>query len=107
MLPTLPVNDQNDLAGFVVDVRDDVLDQGTYETLARAHGRTRRVPRGGEIRGETREVRRIGRRLRHRLGDEPRRTGFRPAQRRLPVLLQLRGNQAIVRIAGSVTPLRE
>ena len=32
---------------------------------------------------------------------------FYSAKRRLPTLLKLRGDQAIVRIAGSVTPFRE
>ena len=107
VLAAPPVDHQDDLARRLVDVGDDVGDQGAHEPLAGAHGRARRVPGGFEVLGEAGEVRRDGGRGRrpHRL--QPRLARLDPPQRRLPALLQLCGDQAVVGIAGRVAPLRK
>ena len=62
MLAAPPVDRQDDLARRLVDVGDDVGDQRPQQPLARARRDARRGPCGGEIVGETGEVRR-GRRI--------------------------------------------
>jgi hypothetical protein len=105
VLAAPPVDHQDDLACCIVDIGDNVFDQGGHEPVARAHARARRVPGRGEIRGKAGEVRRGGGRLRRPPGIKLRLAGFNAAQRCLPTLLQLRGDQTIVRVAGSVAPL--
>ena len=75
--------------------------------MACAHCHARRVPCGAEIVRQASEVRwhNGGFRPLHCL--QPGLARFYSAKRRLPTLLKLRGDQAIVRIAGSVTPFRE
>jgi hypothetical protein len=58
VLAAAPMDRQNDLARGFVDIGDDVGNQGTQQSLARAHGDARRVPCGVEIGGEAGEIRR-------------------------------------------------
>ena len=89
---------QHDFARRFLDIGDDVGDQGAQELLARAHGHPGRVPSRAEIIGKTGEVGRhddgIGRA--HCL--QSCLAGLDAAQRRLPALLELRGDQ---RLSGS------
>ena len=107
MLATAPMDREDDLARALVIVRDDVGDECTQKLLARSHRHARGIPCGLEV---FRESRKIGRR---RAGDRPLQcrqsslTGLHPLQRRLPALLELRGDESIVRIAGRVASLGE
>ena len=107
VLAAAPMDRQDDLARRLVDIGDDVGDQGAQKPLARAHGHAWRIPCGIEIVGQPGEVGRRGGRVRrpHRL--QPRLARLDSPKRRLPALLELRGDQAIVGIAGSVAPLRK
>src|ERR1700741_3582672 len=98
---------QDDLARRLVDVSNDVGDQGSQKPLARARGYAWRVPCGIEIVRQVGEVWRHAGRFRcpHRL--QPRLARLDATERRLPTLLKLRGDQAIVRITGSVAPFRK
>jgi hypothetical protein len=71
---------QDDLAGRLVNVRDDVRDQGADKPLARAHAGAWRIPGHGKVSGKTGEVRRLGGSIRHLPGIEPCLTGLNPAQ---------------------------
>jgi hypothetical protein len=98
---------QDDLARRLVDISNDVGDQGSQKPLARAHGYAWRVPCGIEIVRQVGEVWRHDGRFRcpHRL--QPRLARLDATERRLPTLLKLRGDQAIVGITGSVAPFRK
>jgi hypothetical protein len=54
---------QDDLARGLVDIGDDVGDQGAQEPLAGAHADARRVPCGFEVVGKPGKVRRDGGRV--------------------------------------------
>ena len=56
MLAAAPMDRQHDLARRVIDVGDDIGDEGTQQPLARAHGHARRVPGRIEIVGQAGEV---------------------------------------------------
>ena len=105
MLAAPPVDRKDHLPRRLVDIGDDVRDQCTQQLLARAHGDARRAPGCRKILGEAGEVREwhVVHRLRQRI--QTGRAGLHAAQRRLPVPLELRGDQAVVRIAGGVAPL--
>jgi len=98
---------QDNLARCFVDIGDDVGDERTEESLTSAHCHPRRVPCRIEIIAQPGEVgrslRRIGR-LRRRQSHLAR---FDATERGLPALLELRGDQAIVGITGSVASLRQ
>ena len=98
---------QDDLAHCLVNVGDDVGDERAEETLASAHGHARRVPCGLEILTQSGKVGRSGGRVRHPHRRQLRFAGFNATERRLPALLELRGDQAVIGIAGSVAPFRE
>jgi hypothetical protein len=105
MLTTLPVNRQDDFPGRPVHVSNNIDDQGTNQLLAHAHGDARCIPGSSEVLGKLRKVR-GGDSCRwraHRL--QARLAGLYAAQCCFPILLQLRGNQTVVGIAGGVTPL--
>jgi len=53
----LPMNNQNDLLCLLVDVDDDLVDEGAHQLLAAAHGDTGILPRGLEILGDGVQVR--------------------------------------------------
>ena len=57
VLSTLPMNDQNDLPRRLVDIDDDLVDEGAHQLLAAAHGDTGILPRGLEILGDGVQVR--------------------------------------------------
>ena len=107
VLAAAPMDCQDDLARRLVDIGDDVGDQGAQKPLARTHGHAWRVPCGIEIVRQASEVWRHDGRFRcpHRL--QPRLARLDSAKRRLPTLLKLRGDQAIVGITGSVAPFRK
>ena len=98
---------KDDLARIIIDVDDDVGDQGPKQLLACAHRDTGCIP------GRRQIVRQVGEGIRVdrdvgslfsglaglQISDAP--------ERGLPVLLQLRGNEAIVRIAGRVATLSQ
>src|SRR5215831_10057913 len=56
LLATASMDCQDDLARRLVDIGDDVDDQGAQKPLARAHGHAWRVPCGVEIVRQTGEV---------------------------------------------------
>ena len=56
VLAAPPMDRQDDLARRLIDIGDDVGDQGAQQPLARAHGHARRVPGGIEIVGQPGEV---------------------------------------------------
>jgi hypothetical protein len=98
---------QDNLTRRVIDVDDDVGDQGPQEPLARAHCHSRRIPRGTEIVRQAGEVGRGDGATRSPRCLQPSLAGLHTAQRRLPALLKLGGDQTIVGIAGGITPFRE
>jgi transposase len=53
----LPMNNQNDLLCLLVDVDDDLVDEGAHQLLAAAHGDTGILPRSLEILGDGVQVR--------------------------------------------------
>ena len=60
VLAAAPMDRQDNLARRLVDIGNDVGDQGTQQPLARAHGDTWRVPCGLKIVGQAGEVGRYG-----------------------------------------------
>ena len=98
---------QDDLARRVIDIGNDVGDQGAQKPLARAHGHAWCIPSSIEIVRQAGEVWGHDGRFRrpHRL--QARLARLDSPKRRLPTLLKLRGDQAIVGITGSVAPFRK
>ena len=92
VLAAAPMDRQDNLARRLVDIGNDIGDQGTQQPLARAHGDTWRVPCGLEIVGQASEVGRYANWLGrlHRL--QSRLARLDAAKRRLPTLLELRGD---------------
>jgi hypothetical protein len=92
VLAASPIDRQDDLACRLVDIGNNVGDQGTQEPLARAHCHARRVPCGVEIVRQASEVRRHDSRVRplHRL--QPGLADLDSEKRRLPTLLKLHGD---------------
>ncbi|SAL68977.1 hypothetical protein AWB65_06777 [Caballeronia humi] len=107
MLAALPVDRQGDRPCRLVDIGNDINDQCANQLLTCAHGDARRAPRCAKILGELRKVwhgslsLRCTRRLQAHLA------GLYTAQCHFPVLLQLRGNQAVLGITGGVAPLSQ
>ena len=107
VLAAPPMDRQDDLARRLVDIGNDVGDQRAEQPLARAHGHAWRVPGGSRSSaspaksGAAAAGSGVCTRVQSRLArlDAP--------ERRLPALLELRGDEAIVGIAGSVAPFRE
>ena len=107
VLSAPPMDDQDDLARRLVDIDDDLVDQGAHQLLAAAHGdagcfqaasrsSAKPVKSGGAMDGCWRRQP-----LKSRLAV------LDAAQRRLPVLLQLRGDQSVVGIAGGIAAFGE
>jgi hypothetical protein len=107
MLAAAPMDRQDDLARRLVDIGDDVCNEGPQEPLASAHADDWRVPGGFQIVGESSEIRHDSGRVRYSHRFQPRLACRRSSQRRFPALLELRGDQPVVGIAGSVAPLGE
>src|SRR6202011_1752168 len=99
-----PMDCQDDLARRLVDIGDDVGDQGAHKPLARTHGHAWRVPCDVEIVRQTGEVWGHDGGFRRPPRLKPRLARLNSTKRRLPALLKLRGDQAIVGITGSVAP---
>src|SRR3954464_10476855 len=64
MLAAAPMDPEDDLARALVDVGDDVRDEGAQKLLAGAHRHAGRVPGRFEIVGQAREIRRLDGRCR-------------------------------------------
>ena len=107
VLAAAPMDRQNDFARRLVDIGDDVGDQGPEQPLASPRGHSRCVPGGLKIVGKTGEIRHGGGRGGHRHGADPRLAGLDAPERRLPALFQLGGDQPVVGIAGGVASLRQ
>src|SRR5689334_14559258 len=107
VLAAPPMDRQDDLARRLVHVGDDVGDQRAQQPLPGAHRDARRVPCGSEIIGQPREVRRGDGEPRGPHGVEPGLARLDAPERRLPALLQLRGGEAVVGIAGGVAAFGE
>jgi hypothetical protein len=107
MLPTAPMDCENDLARGRIVIGDDVGDQCAQQLLARSHRHARRVPRGRQVFCQPSKVWRYsgGVRLPHSV--QSRLTGLHPLQSCFPAFFKLRGNQSIIGIARGVAPLRE
>jgi hypothetical protein len=92
MLAAAPMDRQDDLARGFVDIGDNVGDQGAQQPLARAHSDAWGIPCGVEIGRQAGEVWRDDRRIGRLRRLQPRLTGLDATQRRLPILLKLRGD---------------
>ena len=101
-MAAMPVDDQDDLACLLVDVNYDVLDQGSEQLLTSSCRHSRCMPRGLEIVGQAAEVGRLGLSLRGLQAGEMAFAGLHPLQSGLPALLQLRGDQTVVWVAGEI-----
>jgi hypothetical protein len=106
VLAASPMDRQDDLARRLIDVGNDVRDEGPEQPLTGAHGYARRVPGGLEIVGQPGKVGRRGGRIGGSYRLQPRLARLDPTERRLPALLELGDDQAIVGIAGRVAPFR-
>jgi hypothetical protein len=107
VLAASPMDRQNDFPNRLVDIGNDLGDKGAEQPLTGAHGHARRVPCGIKIVGQPSEVGRRGDRTRRQRRLQSRLAGLDATERRLPALLELRGDQAIVGVARSVAPFRE
>ena len=92
VLAAAPVDCQDDFARGVVDIGNDVSDQGAQKLLARAHGHSWRAPCGFEIVRQAGEVWGRDGRFRRPHGLQSCFAHLDPAKRRLPALLKLSGN---------------
>ena len=107
MLAAAPMDRQDDLARRLVDIGDDVGNEGAQESLASAHADVWRVPGSFEIVGQSGEIRHDSGWVRSSHRFQPCLACRHASQRRFPALLELRGDQPVVGIAGSVAPLSE
>ena len=105
VLAALPVDDEHDLTGRLVDIDNDLSDQCPRQSLARPHRGSRRLPCRHEIIGQSGEVGThiIGNGRLHLI--EPLFATLDPLQCGLPRLLQLRCDQAVVGVASSMVSL--
>jgi IS66 C-terminal element len=105
VLAAAPMNRKHHVARLLVDIDDNVDDQSPQQLLASPHGDARRIPRLREV------LRQIGKSIRidFDLGLLCDRSALLQiadaAERGLPILLQLGGDETIVRIACSIPPL--
>ena len=93
MLATLPMDDEHNLAGHLVDIGDDLCDQYTYESLTRSHCRLWRLPCRREIISQSSEVWPCLSAFRHSHDVELLSATLDPLQLGLLSLLQLSGDQ--------------
>jgi hypothetical protein len=107
MLAAAPMDRQADLARRLVDIGDDVGHQSAQEPLTSAHTDAWRVPGGFEVVGQPGEVRHDSGRVWYSHRFQPGLACRYSPQRRFPTLLELRGDQSVIGIAGSVAPLGE
>jgi hypothetical protein len=66
MLSALPVDDQDDLPGWLVDIDDNLVDEGVHQLLAAAHGDVGVLPCRLEVFGDASQIRHRRRRRAHR-----------------------------------------
>src|SRR6516162_3945571 len=107
MLAALPVDNEHDLTGRLIDIDDDLCDQRPHQSLARPHRCSRRLPCRREIIGQSGEVGTYIVGSAHLLSIEPLPATLDTLQRSLPRLLQLRCNQAIIWVASCIAPFSE
>ena len=107
VLAAAPVDGEDHVSHGLVDIGDDVGDEGAQQPLAGAHRGAGRVPSGLEVLGKADEVRCADRRVRRPHRIQPGLACFDAAQRGLPALLKLCGYEAVVRIASSIAPLSQ
>ena len=107
MLTATPMDRQDDMLGLVVDVGDDVGNQGAHDTLTGTHGYARRVPSRLQICGKPGQIRRVRLMVGKAHRVESRFARLHALERRLPALLKLGSDQTIVRIVGGIAPLRQ
>lgn len=105
MLTALPVNREYDLARRFVHVCNDIDNQHPNQLLAHAHCDTRGIPGNIEVLCELRKVISGSRCRRSMCHVHAYLAGLDTTQCRFPVLLQLRGDQAVIRIAGGIASL--
>lgn len=103
MLPALPMDGELNFLRIFVGGCDNIFDQCAQKPLPEAHVDIGIGPRCLEIMGQAREVRHIA--LIGLSIVEPRLAGLDAAKRRFPALLELRGNQSVIGITGSIAPL--
>src|SRR4051794_21194244 len=101
MLAAAPMDREDDLARVLVDVGDDVRDEGAQKLLAGAHRYAGRVPGRFEVVGQAREIRCLDGCCR-RQPVKPCFAGLDPLERGFPALLKLGGDQTIVGIARRI-----
>src|SRR5829696_9465745 len=101
MLAASPMDREDDLARALVDVGDDVRDEGAQQLLAGAHRHAGRGPCRFEIVGQAREIRHLDGCCR-RQPFKPCFAGLDPLERGFPALLKLGGDQTIVGIARRI-----
>lgn len=108
VLPTTPVDHQNNLALRVVYVDDNLLDEGADDLLLGAHVCSWRVPYGFEVARERQQGRGIDRRRRHGCPRGHPGLAFpQTGQGGIPPCLQLQRNQAVVGIDSLVATFCE
>src|SRR5271154_5643231 len=105
VLPSLPVNSQDYFAGLLINVGDNVGNQGSHKLLACAHCCTGGIPRRLKIFGKPREVwSSCAVRSRRTYCIKSHLASLDTAQCGFPALLQLSSNQAVIWVAGSIAP---
>src|SRR6266404_7148490 len=92
-------------ARIVVD--DDVGNEGAHQLLTRSHGHARSVPGSFEIFCKRGEIGRGRSRVRLLERRQARLTVLHTRKGCLPALLELRGDQTIIRVTGCVASLRK
>lgn len=106
MLTATPMDGQHHVARLIIDINDNIRDQGAQQLLSRTHCDARCMPSRRQV------IRQVGERAGVYLDcflllvQMARLQIVDPAQGRFPVLLELRGDESIVGIAGGVAALR-
>ena len=105
MLAALPVDDEHDFIGRLIDVGDDLVDQGAHQTLPGSHGGRRSLPGDGEVLGEAGEIGMLclGGNIVQFVDAPP--AVMNALQRVFPGLFQLGGDQPVVGVDSGVAPL--
>ena len=105
VLASTPMDREDDIACVIIDIDDDVGDQRPEQLLASTHRDTGRSPGRRQILRQVGEGVRVDGDIRSPFGGTVGLQISDAPERGLPALFQLRGNEAIVRIAGRVATL--